>query len=36
MDQEINLRPYTMIALHFRDSPPHLITASQEVRTGII
>ncbi len=35
MDPEDILIPYTMIALHLRDSPPHLITASQAVRFGI-
>ena len=34
MDQEVILSPYTMIALHLRDSTPHLITASQEVSIG--
>ena len=32
MDPENILIPFTMIALHFRDSPPHLITAAQEIR----
>ena len=34
MDQVNILKPFTMIALHFRDSPLHLITASQECGPG--
>ena len=32
MDQVIILSPYTMIALHLRDSTPYLIAASQNWR----
>ena len=34
MDQEVILSPYTMIALHLRDSTPHLIAASQAAGFG--
>ena len=34
MDQVNILKPFTMIALHLRDSPLHLITASQECGPG--
>jgi hypothetical protein len=34
MDQ-VSYYDHTMIALHFRDSPPHLITASQNAGTGL-
>ena len=34
MDQVNRLIPYTMIALHLRDSTLHLITASQEIGPG--
>ena len=35
MDPENILIPYTMIALHFRDSPVHLIAPSQHAGFGI-
>ena len=34
MDQVIILSPYTMIALHLRDSTPYLIAASQAAGFG--
>ena len=34
MDQEVILSPYTMIALHLRDSTPYLIAASQAAGFG--
>ena len=35
MDEVITINSYTMIALHLRDSPMHLITSSQQIRPGI-
>ena len=34
MDEVMHIS-YTMIALHLRDSPMHLITSSQQIRPGI-
>ena len=35
MGEVIIINSYTMIALHLRDSPMHLITSSQQIRPGI-
>ena len=35
MDEEIIINSYTMIALHLRDSPAHLIAPSQQTGFGM-